>query len=269
MVVLTLLLLLAACDAVEDPGEEPVEITLLVALTEEAANRIGEPERLVGRAVSETNAAYRNSGLRIRLRAVRLAVVEYAMTERLQDLERLVAKDDGHLDELHAWRDGHEADIVVLVPDKRDATINAAVMADESTAFIIVHWEHLGSPSYALAHEIGHLQGARHTPENDPLEEPFPYGHGFRSDPLMTIMATGLSERIPYFSGPDQRYEGVTLGDSAERHVARVLRETAVYVSNFRGPRRPTDFVPPDTWPVVDPAGRVRARSEDRVELCY
>jgi hypothetical protein len=53
------------------------------------------------------------------------------------------------------------------------------------------------------------------------------------------------------FSGPGSIYKGVVLGDSALHDNARVIRETAVYISNFRGPQTPTDFVSPGTWPTL------------------
>ena len=156
------------------------------------------------------------------------------------------------LDEVHMLRDRHEADLVVVISDRPGTTINASVMAEASTAFVIVYWEALGAPAYALAHEVGHLQGARHASDEDPMLVPFSYGHGFHDDALRTIMAGGPTlQRVPVFSSPAQTFEGVTLGDSTLHDNARVLRETAVYLSNFRGPQTPTDFVPPGTWPVL------------------
>jgi hypothetical protein len=64
-------------------------------------------------------------------------------------------------------------------------------------------------------------------------------------------MSGGPATLVPRFSGPDQVFEGVVLGDSATADVARVLRETATYVSNFRGPTTPDAFVPPGTWPTL------------------
>jgi len=83
------------------------------------------------------------------------------------------------------------------------------------------------------------LQDAHHTPGRDPNPGAFPYGYAFRNDTTKTIMPPGAQQGIPHFSGPD-------LDD------ARVLRETAVYIPNFRGPQTPTDFMPPSTWPVLD-----------------
>ncbi len=244
--------LLAGCDRAGDDPADPVVVTLLVAYSPSVAEAATDVEAFVEGALHETNVAYANSKVDIRLELAHLMPVDYKATERLQDLERLIRTDDGYLDEVHAMRDEHEADVGALLLDQRASTINGAILADEATAFVVVFWESLGAPSYALAHEVGHLQGARHSPESDPRIEPFPYGHGFRNDSVKTIMSTGRLEVLPYFSGPDLTHEGVVLGDSSQRNVARMLRETAVYVANFRGPQRETDFVPPGTWPTID-----------------
>lgn len=246
-----LLIGLAACDRAGDDPPEPVTITLLVVYSPSVAAGAGDVAAYIEDVIHETNAAYANSEVDIRLELAHSVQVDYEATERLQDLERLMRPDDGYLDEVHVLRDEYEADIGVLLLDEHASTINGAVLAEEQTAFVVVYWPSVGAPSYALAHEIGHLHGARHSPESDQRIEPFPYGHGFRNDSIKTIMSTGQLEVVPYFSGPELTYEGVVLGDSSLRDVARVLRETAVYVSNFRGPKAETDFVPPGTWPTI------------------
>lgn len=241
-----------ACDSVESTDDERTVITLLAGYTAEAAAEAGDVSALIRRAIDDTNEAYENSRIPIRLELVGTAVVDYELTDRVQDLQRLVRPDDGFMDELHLLRDDGEADIVVLVAEARSATINAAVLAEPSTAFLIVHVGTIGAPDFALAHELGHLQGARHTPDSDAALEPFAFGHAFRNDSIKTIMSTGGQRVLPYFSGPDQVWEGVVLGDSTLRNAAEVLRTTAVYVSNFRGPQTQTSFVPPGTWPTAD-----------------
>lgn len=246
-----LLCTLTSCDSAET-ADEKTEITLLAAYTPAAAAAAGDVDALIRLSIDDTNESYENSRIPLRLKLVHSVRVEYVLTERIQDLQRLVRPLDGHLDEIHDIRDDVEADLVILVADERSATINAAVLADATTAFAVVHYGTMPAPDFALAHEIGHLLGARHTPEADPSPEPFAFGHGFRNDSIKTIMATGGQRAVPYFSGPDQLYEGVVLGDSTSRNAAEALRLTAVYVSNFRGPKTPTDFVSPGTWPTAN-----------------
>ena len=246
------LLLLAACDTAEpDPDEGKTVITVLFAYTSQVRAEAGDVVALIDRALDDTHRAYDNSRIDVRLRRVHALEVDYALTDRLQDLGRLVRPDDGYRDGLHALRDRYEADVVVLVAEERGATQNAAIMATPETAFAVVYYQHLGAPNFALAHEVGHLQGARHGPEQGVFEEPFPYGHATRTEAWKTIMSAGSLPVIPYFANPDVAYEGVPTGTPDRQNVARVLNETAVYLSNFRGPQTPTDFVPTATFPVL------------------
>lgn len=248
---LVIVLMLPACDSdgvVIDPA---VEITLLAVYTPAAADAAGDIGSVLRRAVADANAAYLASGVPIRLRLVHTAPVPFASVDRLTDLRRLVRPDDGVLDGVHTLRDQHAADVVVLVPDDRTATINAAVLARPETAFLVVHWDALGAPAYGLAHELGHLQGARHDPISDPLDVPFSYGHAVRTDRVQTIMGAGAAPRVGFFAAPGRTYRDVALGDTTTHDVARVLRETARTVASFRGRPYPTDFEPPGTWPVV------------------
>lgn len=246
------LLLLAACDGTPDDPDEATTITVLVAYTSDIAAGVEEDvEENIRRGFDETNGVYANSNVAARLVPVHMVEVDYEVTDRLEALAHLLRPDDGVLDDLHALRDEHVADIVVLVSPDPGVTVNAAVMAEPSTGFLIVQYAHLGAPSYALAHEMGHLHGARHSFDEDPALEPFPYGHGFRNDSLRTVLAGGPQQTVPFFSGPGQVYEGVVLGDSTLHDAARVVRESAVYLSNFRGPQTPTPFEPPGTWPVL------------------
>jgi peptidyl-Asp metalloendopeptidase len=240
----------AGCDSHAPPASDETQITLLVAYTAGARAAVPDITARILQTIEETNAVYRNGRIAIRLVPVHLAEVAYEPEERLLDLERLLDAFDGYLDEVHVWRDLYEADVVALVTEMEWSTINASIMAVPATAFVIVHHERMGAPGYALLHEIGHLQGARHSPDADPALEPFSYGHGFRNDSLRTIMATSRRIGVPHFSGPDQVYQGLVLGDAGLHDNARVLRQTAVYISNFRGATTPTDFVPPGHWPV-------------------
>ncbi len=249
-VLFVLALILAGCDAAETEDDR-VEVTVLMVFQPAVSRQAGDVQAYLQNALAETNQTYINSNINLTLKLVHAAEVEYELSERLLDLERLLLPADGYLDQVHSLRDTYEADIVVFVSDNRASTVNASIMAEEATAFVIVHWESLGEPEYGLAHEIGHLFGARHTPDSDAAVLPFAFGHGFRNDSLRTIMANGQQLRVPYYAGPDQRYEGDVLGDSTSQNVAEVLRTTAVYISNFRGEQTESDFEPSGTWPTI------------------
>ena len=54
-------------------------------------------------------------------------------------------------------------------------------------------------------------------------------------------------------SSSDVIVEGYRIGDAQTANVARVVRESAIYLANFRGAQEPTPFVPPGHWPVLAP----------------
>ena len=254
MVLLVLLALACTgCDSAEEEDEPMTEITVLFAYAESVADSVDGIDPHLRRALNETNDTYRASNLAMRLVSVGTMPVSYTAADRFDLLRQLLDATDGAMDAVHARRDALEADVVVLVTEQRSETIQAAIMARPETAFVLVWWDGLGAPMYGLAHELAHLHGARHETIRDPVDEPFPYGHGFRNDSLKTIMGGGPLELVPRFSGPDQVHAGVVLGDSTTADVARVLRETATYISNFRGPQAPTEFMPPGTWPTLAP----------------
>lgn len=252
---LTLLLagVFVSCDEVEPPlsAPEPTAITLLVAYTPGVDSASTDVEGVLRRGIEETNAVYAMSRTDARLVPVHFVRVTTEVTDRLAALGHLLAPTDGVYDELPSLRDRYEADVVLLVSSLPGTTINGAILATEATAVLIVQVGPLGAPSYALAHEMGHLHGARHSPEEDPTSVPFPYGHAFRNDSLRTVLASGPQRNVAAFSSPNVVVDGVVVGDSTLRDVARVVRESAVYLSNFRGPQTPTSFVPPGTWPTL------------------
>ena len=83
------------------------------------------------------------------------------------------------MDEIHGLRDKYRADVgVLIVDDPSGCGLATRVYADAEEAFAVVHHE-CAATSYSVAHEIGHLIGARHDLSLDPNMTPFPYGHGY------------------------------------------------------------------------------------------
>lgn len=244
--------LFGACDS-RDFGDSESEIVIdvLVVYTDSARVEAGDIHSYLATVFDETNTVFANSQTGVRLEVVREVEVVYRLTDRLLDLERVLDPFDGYLDDIHDERDRSEADVVVFVTNSRASTANASIMATPETAFVIINRTDMGAPGYALAHELGHLFGARHSADRDPLLEPFAYGHGYRNDSIRTVVANGPQVVVPYFSTPRVEIDGVAIGDSSSADVTRVISETAAYVSNFRGTQTETPFVSPGTWPVL------------------
>ena len=83
------------------------------------------------------------------------------------------------MEEIHGLRDKYDADVAVLiVNDPKGCGLATRVFADANDAFAVVHHE-CAVATYSVAHEIGHLIGARHELAMDRTMTPFPYGHGY------------------------------------------------------------------------------------------
>ncbi|WP_163831006.1 M12 family metallo-peptidase [Spartinivicinus ruber] len=223
------------------------EVTVMVAYTQRAIDDndgIEGVNGLIQKAVEESNQSYQNSNIPIDLSLVYTVKTDYSESffDIYTDVERLKDKEDGHMDELHQIRNRYKADITILLTGTGMACgVAHSIMADPSTAFALVK-DSCATGYYSFAHEIGHLQGARHIITQDDSQDPFTYGHGHCNpvaDTWRTVMAyncdvSGLT-RIPFWSTPWVNYEESTnMGIKGVSNNALVLRRTAPYVSSFR-----------------------------------
>jgi hypothetical protein len=142
--------------------------------------------------------------------------------------------------DVNARRDSSQADMAMMLIDQTDyCGLADAILADSTTAFAIVHYE-CATGYYSFGHELGHLQGARHDPANDPSTTPFAYGHGLQHTAVAswrTIMAYNCPSgcpRLQYWSNPNVTYNGVAMGTGETNDNARVLNQTSATVAAFR-----------------------------------
>jgi hypothetical protein len=215
-------------------------ITLIVAYTKKAASHYTDIEKdLIDVAVAETNQSFRDSGAgNVRVKVVHAYQTDYVESgSHFEDVYRFRNKGDGYLDEIHGLRAKYGADVAVLVvDDPMGCGLSTRVAADAPDAFTVVDHE-CAATMYSLAHEIGHLIGARHDRALDDTEQPYPYGHGFvNGKEWRTIMSYKDScdscPRRPIWSSPDVKVNGVPAGD-AETNNAKVIREGAARVAAF------------------------------------
>ncbi len=215
-------------------------ITLIVAYTKKAASHYTDIVKdLIDVAIAQTNQSFRDSGAgNVHVKLAHAYETDYVESgSHFEDVYRFRNKGDGFLDEIHGLRAKHGADVAVLVVDNpMGCGLSIRIAPEAPDAFTVVDHE-CAATMYSLAHEIGHLIGARHDRALDDSTQPFPYGHGFvNGKEWRTMMSYKDScdgcPRRPIWSSPDVKVDGVAAGD-VETNNAKVIREGAARVANF------------------------------------
>jgi len=216
-------------------------IDVIVAYTRKSAGYYGDVKReLVDVAVEEANESFRLSNLgNVKLRVVHAYQTDYVEEgSHFDHVWRMADKGDGYLEEVHGLREKYRADVVVLiVDDPQGCGLATRVHADADESFAVVHHE-CAATTYSLAHEIGHIIGARHEPNMDKISTPFPYGHGYVNgtkwrDIMSYKESCGGCPRLPVWSSPTVLVRGEPAG-TEDLNNARVIAEQAVRVASFR-----------------------------------
>ena len=240
----------------EVPEDDGSIQDLMVVYTPAARDAVGGVvaiENLIDLGVTDTNLSYEQSGVQHRLRLVHTRLIDYdeATPSTIALRDRLRIKDDGHMDEVHPWRDEYHADLVKLMiaggSCGRAHIMDEVSLAFEEFAFCYTRYVCV-TPRYTFAHELGHVQGGRHRWGGDNTDNaPFTFNHGY-GDPVaefLTIMAQGQSDcadcpRLLYWSNPDvlEPQSGAPMGIPEGQPLAadnrKTLNQTAWTVANFR-----------------------------------
>jgi len=222
-------------------GPDDIVIDVIVAYTKQAAANYADVKReLVDLSIEEANESFRLSNLgHVKLRLVHAYQTAYEEEgAHFDHVWRFADRGDGHMEEIHGLRDKHRADVAILiVDDAKGCGLATRVYADPDEAFAVVHHE-CAATSYTVAHEIGHLIGARHDLTLDKNMKPFPYGHGYVNgtkwrDIMSYKDACGGCPRIPVWSNPKVLIKGEVAG-TPDLDNARVIAEQAARVAAFR-----------------------------------
>ena len=215
-------------------------IRVMVHYTQAARNSTNDMAALIDLSIAETNQGYINAGVNARVELAHSAPVNYSESgSNSTDRSRYADVDDRVMDEIHAQRNTYAADVGVLMTEGNDGCGNGTIHASSTSAFVAVTAD-CSTGNYSFGHELGHLFGARHNPEEDSSTTPYAYGHGYLSPnrDWRTIMAYNCSsgcQRINYWSNPAKTRNGVAMGTTSKSNNARVLNERAAVLAGFRG----------------------------------
>jgi PKD repeat protein len=221
---------------------------MVVATNDAIAAYGGDMRALVELAVAESNQGYVNSNVGINMELANYSTTSYGSVGMSTDLSRFRGTSDGYMDTIHATRDANAADVGVLIDNDSSACgLASGIGSTASTAFAVAYWDCI-TGYYSFAHEVGHLQSARHDPAADSSTTPYAYGHGYRApnNAWRTVMAYNCSPscpRINYWSNPDVTYQGQAMGTANTHHNQRVLVNTKATIAGFRG-APPTNVAP-------------------------
>ena len=205
-----------------------VVIDVIVAYTKEAAANYADIKgELLDIAIEEANASFRASHVgNVKLRLVHAYQTDYVeQGDHFDHLWRFADRRDGYMEEIHDLRDLHRGDVALLiVNDAGGCGLATRVLADAEEAFAVIH-HGCAATSYTLAHEVGHLIGARHE---------LSYVNGTKWRDIMSFKdACGGCPRIPIWSSPTILVNGEPAG-TVELDNARVIAEQAARVAAFR-----------------------------------
>jgi hypothetical protein len=218
-----------------------ITIDLMILYTPKVASKyIDVDTDLIALSIEQANGSLANSGLgNIKLRLVHSQAIDYdeAGGEHFNHLYRMV-DGEGAFSKVRALRNEKRADIVALiVDDPSGCGLSTRVAAEAEEAFVVVHHS-CAALTYSVAHEVGHIIGARHDMALDNNAVPFPYGHGFvNGSKWRDIMSYKAScdgcPRVPIWSNPRINYKGDPAG-ALDADNARVILEQAARVAKFR-----------------------------------
>lgn len=218
-------------------------VDVVTAYTPEARQGAGGTSKilaLIDLAVLETNLSYDNCEAGIELRLVHADEVDYTESGSMStDLSRLRAKTDGHMDEVHAWRDAYGGDAVSLIVNGGGYCGIAYLMTNVSQGFqssaFSVTARGCATGYYTYGHELGHNFGCAHDKANaGGASKNYAYGYRTPNNLYRTVMAYSPGSRKPIFSSPDHLWNGYVMGVANSEDNSRALTLNAPTIASWR-----------------------------------
>lgn len=214
------------------------EIDLAEGYMSTAAAAVGgrlQIEAIIRNAVDTLNTSVRNSSIsnvKFNLAGMR----EFSFDDSgdtTQIMARLASNQ-----EINSWRDGLGADLVGMWLNRRvsAAYIPYGTSFARNTSFHVASANSASTPvGLIYAHEVGHNMGMEHDRANANVNDPSASNYGWYD--CMAGWATLMSyqnqvcaninvaepKRIPYFSNPDVKYNGLPTGIAKANNAGRLM----------------------------------------------
>ena len=195
---------------------------------------------LIRDTVDQMNLSFQNSGIgNVSLRLVHAEPIAYTETG-LGHFEHLYRMVDGIgiFEGVGNLRNEKKADIVgLIVDDPSQCGLATRVAPDPEEAYFVVHHS-CAALTFSIAHEVGHILGARHEPQIDADNAPSSYAFAYVSgrewrDIMSYARSCDGCPRQPRWSNPRVQYLGQPTGTPTS-DAARVILEQAERVAGFR-----------------------------------
>jgi hypothetical protein len=247
--------------AADIPANAPA-IDVLIAYTPKAASFFGNVSSSAQTAISQMNQSFANSGISLQVKLAGTIAVNADYANSTAALNALTS-----MPNVKAMRNTVKADVVVMFAEFSDSCgLANSILATPTTAYAVVA-DNCVIGNLSMAHEIGHLLGARHNPDVDPSTTPYAYGHGFYHYVYSNTSSTGpcfhtimsyavptpptpwswqglpypppsnfsctSDPRINYWSSPALTYAGWPIGRSSDMNNTAVLNATGGAAASF------------------------------------
>ncbi len=240
-------------------AQDKTVLTIMVVYTEKAQDWAekhgGGIDNVIAQGIAYTNQTLSNSDVDVVIELVHSSLIDYQESGNAgQDLGLLKSHHDGHMDEVHEWRRQYRADFVKLIIQDYNSTGSAFTSKiNPSLAFSLTPVRSTSGSTFA--HELGHNFGFSHSRNqnrnaSDSRGGLFEYSTGWRwtgndGRDYISIMSYWndidgkiANARIPYYSNPDVKYQGVPTGSYTGKFApadnARSLREVKNELASFQ-----------------------------------
>jgi Metallo-peptidase family M12/K319L-like, PKD domain len=242
-------------------------IRVMVAVTNQARQNDQDIVGRVAEAFRLANEANENSHVAITFENAGIMYPNYDETGTFDDMSKQVRNvNDSQLGApVHAFREEHRADLVVMLVENDDLCGSAPNEAKKESAFSVVNRK-CAINKLSFAHEMGHNLGVSHDIDTycaacRPFKTPR-YIHGYaqyRAAPRWrTIMSyddvcpSKNCPKINFWSNPSLTWNGLHMGSAACQDVVRRLNERREIVEDFYPP--PERALPPVAQATATPA---------------